>query len=123
MMEQSMQISGEAKLLRIFVGESDKHHHVPVYEKIVTEARKAGLAGATVLRGVMGFGGSSIIHTSKLLDLSEDMPLIVELVDEASKIEAFAPIVDRIFEEANSGGLITLEKVEILKYTAGIRNR
>lgn len=123
MMEQSMHISGEAKLLRIFVGESDKHHHVPVYEKIVTEARKAGLAGATVLKGVMGYGGSSIIHTSKLLDLSEDMPLIVEIVDEASKIEAFVPIVDSIFEETNSGGLITLEKVEILKYTAGIRNR
>ena len=118
-----MHISGEAKLLRIFVGESDKIHHVPVYEKIVTEARKAGLAGATVLKGVMGYGGSSIIHTSKLLDLSEDLPLIIEIVDEAAKIEAFVPIVDKIFEDADSGGLITLEKAEILKYTAGSRKK
>jgi PII-like signaling protein len=118
-----MHISGEAKLLRIFVGESDKINHVPVYEKIVTEARKAGLAGATVLKGVMGYGGTSIIHTSKLLDLSEDMPLIVEIVDEATKIEEFVPIVDRIFEEANSGGLITLEKAEILKYAAGSKKK
>ncbi len=118
-----MPISGEAKLLRIFVGESDKHHHVPVYEKIVNEARRAGLAGATVSKGVMGYGRSSRIHTAKLLDLSEDLPLIVEIVDESEKIEAFIPVVDRIFEEANSGGLITLEKVEILKYTAGSRKK
>ncbi len=118
-----MHISGEAKLLRIFVGESDKHHHVPVYEKIVSEARRAGLAGATVIKGVMGYGGSSRIHTAKLLDLSEDLPLIVEIVDEAAKIEAFIPVVDRIFEEASSGGLITLEKAEILKYTAGSRKK
>jgi len=118
-----MAISGEAKLLRIFVGESDKHHHIPVYEKIVSEARRAGLAGATVTKGIMGYGRSSRIHTAKLLDLSEDLPLIIEIVDEAAKIELFIPVVDRIFEEANSGGLMTLEKAEILKYTAGSRKK
>jgi uncharacterized protein len=112
-----MHIEGEAKLLRIFVGESDLIHHVPVYEKIVLEARKSGLAGATVMKGIMGFGPSSIIHTSKLLRLSEDLPLIIEIVDEEKKIEEFIPVLNKIFEEANSGGLITMEKMSIIKYT------
>jgi PII-like signaling protein len=113
-----MHINGDAKLLRIFVGESDKSGNTPVYEKIVLEARKAGLAGATVFKGIMGFGGSSRIHTAKILRLSEDMPLIIEIVDEVSKIEQFLPMLDKIFEEAGSGGLITIEKAEIIKYTA-----
>jgi hypothetical protein len=113
-----MHISGEAKLLRIFIGESDLSHHVPVYEKIVTEARKTGLAGATVFKGIMGYGGTSRIHTSKILRLSEDLPLIIEIVDEEGKIENFLPIVEKIFEEANCGGLITIEKATIIKYTA-----
>lgn len=112
-----MHIEGEAKLLRIFVGESDLIHHVPVYEKIVTEARKAGLAGATVIKGIMGFGASSRIHTAKLLRLSEDLPIIIEIVDEEKKIENFIPELNNIFKEANSGGLITMEKVNIIKYT------
>jgi PII-like signaling protein len=112
-----MHIEGEAKLLRIFVGESDLIHHVPVYEKIVLEARKSGLAGATVMKGIMGFGPSSIIHTSKLLRLSEDLPLVIEIVDEEKKIEDFIPVLNGIFEEANSGGLITMEKMSIIKYT------
>ena len=112
-----MHIEGEAKLLRIFVGESDLIRHVPVYEKIVLEARKSGLAGATVMKGIMGFGPSSIIHTSKLLRLSEDLPLIIEIVDEEKKIEEFIPVLNKIFEEANSGGLITMEKMSIIKYT------
>jgi len=112
-----MHIEGEAKLLRIFVGESDLIHHVPVYEKIVLEARKAGLAGATVVKGIMGFGPSSRIHTTKLLRLSEDLPLVVEIVDEVKKIEEFIPILNGIFEEASSGGMITIEKVSIIKYT------
>jgi PII-like signaling protein len=118
-----MHIEGEAKLLRIFIGESDLIHHVPVYEKIVTEARKAGLAGATVTKGVMGFGGSSRIHTAKILRLSEDLPIVVELVDEEKKIENFIPELDKIFEEANSGGLITMEKVNIIKYTVVSKER
>jgi PII-like signaling protein len=113
-----MHINGDAKLLRIFVGESDKSGSISVYEKIVLEARKAELAGATVLKGIMGFGGSSRIHTAKILRLSEDMPLIIEIVDEVTKIEQFLPVLDNIFEEAGSGGLITIEKAEIIKYTA-----
>lgn len=113
-----MHINGEAKLLRIFVGESDRIGNIPVYEKIVTEARAAGLAGATVLKGVMGYGGRSRIHTSKILRLSEDLPMIVEIVDEIKKIEDFIPKLDELFDEADSGGLITIEKAEIIKYTA-----
>ena len=112
-----MHIKGEAKLLRIFVGESDLINHTPVYEKIVLEARKAGLAGATVTKGIMGFGGSSRIHTTKLLRLSEDLPLVVEIVDSEEKIEQFIPMLNEIFDDANSGGLITMEKVNIIKYT------
>jgi len=112
-----MHIEGEAKLLRIFVGESDLINHKPVYEKIVMEARKAGLAGATVTKGIMGFGGSSRIHTAKVLRLSEDLPLVIEIVDEEKKIEQFIPILNEIFEQANSGGLITMEKASIIKYT------
>lgn len=113
-----MQIKGEAKLLRIFIGESDKIHSTTVYEKIVLEARKAELAGATVFKGIMGFGGRSRIHTSKILRLSEDMPLIIEIVDEEKKIDEFIPIVEQIFDEANCGGLITIEKASIIKYIA-----
>ena len=117
-----MHIEGEAKLLRIFVGESDLINHVPVYEKIVLEARKAGLAGVTVMKGIMGFGASSRIHTTKLLRLSEDLPLVIEIVDENKKIEAFIPMLNEIFEEANSGGMITMEKVNIIKYTVSKKN-
>jgi uncharacterized protein len=112
-----MHIEGEAKLLRIFVGESDLINHAPVYEKIVMEARKAGLAGATVTKGISGFGASSRIHTTKLLRLSEDLPLLVEIIDSEEKIEQFIPVLNEIFDEANSGGLITIEKVKIIKYT------
>lgn len=113
-----MKESGEAKLLRIFIGESEKYKGTPVYEKIVLSAREQGLAGATVIRGVMGYGRNSVIHTSKLLALSSDMPIIVEIVDIIEKIEKFIPIINEIFEDSNSAGLITLEKVEVIKYTA-----
>jgi uncharacterized protein len=113
-----MKIEGAAKLLRIFIGESDISHSINVYEKIVLEARKAGLAGATVFKGIMGFGGTSRIHTSKILRLSEDLPLVIEIVDEEAKIEQFIPVIDKIFGEANCGGLVTLEKAEIIKYTS-----
>ncbi len=111
-----MKIEGEAKLLRIFLGEADKISHLPVYEKIVTEARKQNLAGATVYKGIMGFGGNSRIHSAKILRLSEDLPLVIEIVDEQKKIEEFIPSVEKIFEEANCGGLITIEKAEIIVY-------
>lgn len=112
-----MEIKGDAKLLRIFLGESDKINSINVYERIVMEARKEGLAGATVFRGIMGYGGRSRIHSSKILRLSEDLPLIVEIVDEVEKIEKFVPAVESIFNEAQCGGLITIERAEIIKYT------
>jgi PII-like signaling protein len=111
-----MQTNSEAKLLRIFIGESDKIHGKPVYEEIVLKAREAGLAGATVIKGVMGFGANSKIHTSKLLTLSEDLPLIIEIVDTLEKIENFILKVNEIFEAANNGGLVTIEKAQIIKY-------
>ncbi len=112
-----MKIEGEAVLLRIFVGESDKINHVPIYERIVNEARAANLAGATVYKGIMGFGGNSRIHSSKILRLSEDMPLVIEIVDEKLKVESFIPLIEKMFEESNSSGLITSEKVNIIKYS------
>ena len=118
-----MHIEGEAKLLRIFVGESDLVNHTPVYEKIVLEARKAGLAGATVTKGILGFGASSRIHTTKILRLSEDLPLVVEIVDSEEKIEQFVPILNEIFEHANSGGLITMEKLHIIKYSVSNKKK
>ena len=107
-----MKLSGEAELLRIFIGENDKFEGKPLYETIVLEARKRGLAGATVLRGQLGFGADSRIHTAKILRLSEDLPLVIEIVDEASKIAAFLPDLDRMVTE----GLVTLEKVRVIAY-------
>jgi hypothetical protein len=113
-----MEIKRESKLLRIFIGDSDKIGSMPVYEKIVIEAKKSGLAGATVFKGIMGFGGSSRIHTSKILRLSEDLPLIIEIVDEEEKIEQFLKVLEEIFETANCGGLVTIEKAEVIRYKA-----
>ncbi len=114
-----MHIQKDANLLRIFLGESDKLAGIPVYEKIVIEAKKKGLAGATVFKGVMGFGRASRIHTAKILRLSEDLPLIIEIVDEIEKIRGFLPLLDDIFEKAECGGLITIEKAEVITYTGG----
>ncbi len=107
-----MKLSGEAELLRVFVGESDRHNGRPVYEVIVEMARAEGLAGATVLRGTLGFGANSRIHTAKVLRLSEDLPMVVEIVDSAEKIAPFVKLLDAIITE----GLITLEKVRVLAY-------
>lgn len=111
-----MQIQGEAKLLRIFVVESDTTEHIPIYEKIVLAAKAEGLAGATVFKGIMGYGGSNKIHSSKILRLSEDKPLIIEIVDDEEKIENFIPVLDGIFEAANCGSLVTIEKAQIIRY-------
>ena len=105
----------EGQLLRIFIGESDKYEGKPLLEWIVAEARAAGLAGATVLRGLHGFGAHSRIHTSKILRLSEDLPIVVEIVDTSEKIEAFLPRVDAAIKE----GLATLERVQIRFYRSG----
>ncbi len=116
-----MEIEGEAKLLRIFVGESDKHRHLPLYESIVKEARGAGLAGATAWRGAMAFGASSRIRSIKVMDLSSDLPMIVEIVDAGEKIDAFLPRLHTLFDEARCGGLVTIEKVQIIKYLHGTK--
>ncbi len=102
-------------LLRIFIGESDKHEGKPLHEWIVLAAKAAGLAGATVLRGIMGFGAHSRIHTARIERLSEDLPIVVELVDTREKLEAFVPVIDGAIHE----GLATLEKVQIRFYRAG----
>jgi hypothetical protein len=107
-----MKLIGEGKLLRIFVGESDRWDGRPLYEAIVHQARAMGLAGATVLRGIEGFGASSVVHTSRILRLSEDLPMVIEIVDSADKIDAFLEATESMVE----GGLVTLERVEILKY-------
>jgi PII-like signaling protein len=112
-----MRLEGDAKLLRIFVGERDKIGHKPLYEVIVRSARDAGLAGATVTRAVEGFGAGSVIHKAKILELSEDLPFVIEIVDSEEKVRNFLKTVDELFEKSNSGGLITMEKVEIIKYT------
>jgi hypothetical protein len=105
-------IPAEGKLLRIFVGESDRWEGRPLYEAIVLEARKRGLAGATVLKGFMGFGAHSRIHTAKLLELSQDLPIVVEIVDAPEKIEAFMPDLEQMVGD----GLITIERAEVLLY-------
>ncbi|HXG38490.1 MAG TPA: DUF190 domain-containing protein [Bacteroidota bacterium] len=115
-----MKLSGEGKLLRIFVGESDQIDHKPLYEIIVRKAKERGLAGATVLRGIEGFGADSrTIHTAKLLRLSEDLPIVIEIVDVEDKIKSFLPEVDRLFESAGCGGMMTLERAEVIRYSPG----
>ncbi|KAA9037660.1 DUF190 domain-containing protein [Ginsengibacter hankyongi] len=114
-----MENNENAKLLRIFVGESDKAGHQPLYEAIVFEAKKQSLSGATVTRGIMGFGANSKVHTTKLFEISVDLPLIIEIVDAEDKIRGFIKTVEDLFEQTKSGGLITLEKAEIIRYRAG----
>jgi PII-like signaling protein len=108
-----MQVPQDAMLLRIFIGENDKHGAKPLYEAIVLAARGQGLAGATVIRGPMGYGASSRLHTAKFLRLSEDLPLVVEIVDAEDKIKALLPVLDPMM---SASGLITLEKVQVIRY-------
>jgi PII-like signaling protein len=105
---------GEGLLLRVFCGESDTWHGKPLYEAIVQRVREEGMAGATVLRGIEGFGAHSRIHTSRLLRLSEDLPVVIELVDERERIESILPALDEMIEE----GMITLERVQVIAYRA-----
>ena len=107
-----MPVPKNATLLRIFLGQDDRHGHQPLYEAIVMKAREHQLAGATVLRGPLGFGHSSHIHTTKVLRLSQDLPIIVEIVDSEEKINAFLPVLDGMI----GSGLVTLEKVQVLRY-------
>jgi PII-like signaling protein len=109
-----MELPEDALLLRIFIGESDRHGHKPLYEAIVLKAREMHLAGATVLRGPMGYGASSRIHTAKIIQLSMDLPFIVEIVDTEEKINSFLPVLDEMMK----GGLVTLEKARVIRYSA-----
>jgi PII-like signaling protein len=110
-----MQIPRDAVLLRIFIGESEREHGKPLFEAIVLKARELQMGGATVLRGPMGFGRSSHLHTAKILRLSEDLPMIIEIVDSQEKIDKFLPVLDTMM----GSGLITVEKVQVLQYGEG----
>ena len=109
-----MKITGQGLLLRIFIGEADRHDGRPLYEALVLKARELGLAGATVVRGVEGFGAHSRLHTAKVLRLSEDLPMVVEIVDQEERVRAFIPVCDAMVKD----GLVTLEPIEILRYSA-----
>jgi len=111
-----MELNRDSKLLRIFIGELDKSHSTPLYEALVLAAKKQGIAGATVIRGILAYGASSRIHTAKLLALSFDLPIIVEIVDYENKIEQFLEVANKLIEEAACGALITIEKAEVIYY-------
>ncbi len=110
-----MKLPEEAELLRIFIGESDRYQSKPLYEAIVEEARRQNLGGATVFRGLMGYGAHSRTHTAKLLRLSEDLPVVIEIVDSTEKIEGFLPDLDKMMNE----GLVTVERAKVLVYRPG----
>jgi PII-like signaling protein len=113
-----MSIPEEAALLRIFVGENDRSDGQPLFQAIVLKARETGLAGATVLRGPLGFGEHSRLHTAKILRLSSDLPMVVEIVDAPDKIDAFLPLLDQMM----SGGLATVERVQVRRYGKGLQS-
>ena len=109
-------LDGEQTLVRIFIGDSDKRHHQPLHRALLERLRKEGFAGATVVHGVAGFGAASVIHTSSIVDLSADLPVLIEVVDDQEHIDKLLPILD---EMITKGALVTLEKVRVLKYAAG----
>lgn len=111
-----MNLQGQSKLLRIFAGEDDRIGHDLLYEKILFAAREGGLAGGTVIRGIMSYGASSHVHRARLIELSEDLPIIIEIIDYAEKIEGFLPVVNELFEQCGKGGLITVENVDVVYY-------
>jgi PII-like signaling protein len=111
------QLSADSQLLRIFIGENDKVDHRPLYEALLFAAKQEALAGATVLRGIMAYGASSRIHTAKLIDISQDLPIVVEIVDHKDKIDHFMVTVKALMDRAGCGGLITMEKAQVLYYT------
>ena len=114
-----MKIPAEGTLLRVFIGESDRHNGLPLYEVIVNEARRRGLAGATAWKGFMGFGAHSRMHTAKILELSQDLPIVIEIVDAKDKIEEFLPVLDGLVGE----GLVTVEPARIILYRAPEQSR
>ena len=114
-----MKLEGEGKLLRIFIGEADRLEHRPLYEQLVLTARAHGLAGATVLRGIEGFGARSRLHTAKILRLSEDLPLVIEIVDTEAKVDGFAATAGEMIARAGVGAMMTEERAHIIRYTPG----
>ena len=113
-----MTLPSSGQILRIYIGESDRWHHEPLYEAIVFKARELHMAGATVLRGPLGFGRSSRIHTAKILRLSEDLPMVIEIVDSPERIDRFLPVLDGMI----GSGLVTLEKVQVLQYGKDVKH-
>ena len=111
-----MELQGQSKLLRIFAGEIDRIGHQLLYEAILIAAKENGLAGGTILKGIMSFGASTRIHVARLIELSEDLPVVIEIVDKEEKIDSFLPVVNKLFEKCGRGGLITVEKVDVLYY-------
>ena|SRR2546423_13650167 len=111
-----MELSADSKLLRIFIGEIDKTGHQPLYEALLFAARERGLAGCTIIKGIMSYGASSRVHTAKLIDISEDLPIIIEIVDKEEKINAFVEVASDLLEKSGCGGLITIEKATVIYY-------
>jgi PII-like signaling protein len=114
-----MKLEGEGKLLRIFIGEADRFNHKALYEALVLKAREMGLAGATVLRGIEGFGARSLVHTAKILRLSEDLPVVIEIVDSEEKVDRFANVAGDMITQAGVGAMVTEERAHVIQYTAG----
>jgi len=113
-----MDLKGKSKLLTIYTGELEKYKYLPLYEAIVYAAKKAGLAGATVIKGIMSFGANSKIHTTKIFALSADLPVKIEIVDTADRLEKFIEVVEKMFQKSNSAGLVTIGDVEVIMYKA-----
>jgi PII-like signaling protein len=111
-----MELTGQSKLLRIFLGEADRIGHDLLYERIIYAARENGLAGGTVLKGLMSYGASSHVHRARLIELSEDLPVVIEIVDRAEKINQFLTVVNGLFDQCGRGGLITMENVDVIYY-------
>lgn len=118
-----MNITEKTGILRIYTGETDKVHGRLLFEEIVYEARKAGLAGATVTKGIMSFGASHAIHTMKIFALSGDLPVIVEIVDNIEKLDGFIPLLNEIMDHSKKGGLVTFQENTVLRYAAGEKYR
>ncbi len=117
--QKIMNISGKAGLLTVYVGESDKLHGRPLFEEIVFEARKAGVAGATVFKGIMSFGASHSIHTQKIFALSGDLPVSIEITDTEEKLKAFAKRINELMDQSKKGGLVTFQEVQVWRYEKG----
>jgi uncharacterized protein len=118
-----MKISGKAGMLKIYVGETDKVHGRPLFEEIVFEARKEGMAGATVFKGIMSFGASHSVHTMKIFALSSDMPVVIEVVDTVEKLDHFAARIHKMMDQSKKGGLVTFQEVDVLRYEEGEKYR